>query len=442
MNLKSKKNKLLILLSLVFILSIAAFFYIQSTQAERNNFAKTITDPNPNKANIVDSSGIYSKEYIKAILDSSSSDSNVQVILYSNYDDYLKAVVEDSVAGKNIQKQYHGKRINIAVTGVDSRLGDSYKHADANHIISILADSGRIEIISIPRDTYADAGFEDSTGQNKLTVFRAARGRKSYLNEIASIANLDKIHYYIEFGFSQAIGLIELLGYKNAVSTLRVLRSRTGLGGDDYQRVYNQSQFIRQNITNRWGLFNSFSGEILIRAGLLLTESNLTYDKVIEIREELNTHGFSSKTNIEIRIKPPIPIKYKVFELTNPEVIAALSSKISSFNQHHYGDSVIHNKDVGGKVSHILMRDINNSINSNFKGNSLRKLNIYFEQKAWLQIDNISERDSVRELLCNTLINYYTKRKDMDKANAIKNYLEIEKKSFKLKNTVKFEKIF
>ncbi len=50
-------------------------------------------------------------------------------------------------------------RINI--TGLDSRMGTIGNHADANHILSVLLDSGAVEIISIPRDTPADAGLDD-----------------------------------------------------------------------------------------------------------------------------------------------------------------------------------------------------------------------------------------------------------------------------------------
>ncbi|MER3328315.1 MAG: hypothetical protein RIF34_01965, partial [Candidatus Kapaibacterium sp.] len=40
----------------------------------------------------------------------------------------------DKKAGIVYKKQYNGRRINICVTGVDSRIGSNFKHADANHV--------------------------------------------------------------------------------------------------------------------------------------------------------------------------------------------------------------------------------------------------------------------------------------------------------------------
>jgi hypothetical protein len=119
-----------------------------------------------------------------------------EYILVSNPNDtgIIKYGIDDN-AGKNIRRIYKGRRINIALTGLDSRMGRRDNHADANHILSVLLDSGLVEIISIPRDTYADAGYDDTTGQNKLTVVRAAKGRKTYLKELARIAGLDRIHF-------------------------------------------------------------------------------------------------------------------------------------------------------------------------------------------------------------------------------------------------------
>ena len=126
-----------------------------------------------------------------------------------------------------------GAVVNIMVTGTDSRLGDNVNHADANHLVRFFTDSGYVEIISIPRDTYADAGFDDTTGFNKLTNVRANKGRTAYLQAVSEITGVQPIHHYVEFGFSQAIGLLELMGYKNnATGTLRVLRARV-CGGSE-----------------------------------------------------------------------------------------------------------------------------------------------------------------------------------------------------------------
>lgn len=427
----TKINKYLIISVISICLILVLYFIFGTSHTESINSYKNLdTNKSVNAIDSTsDSTHIYSKEFIESALE--QDDSSSKFITVSNYEDYSKYSAEDENAGKPNRVNYQGRRINIAITGVDSRLGTTSKHADANHIVSIMIDSGKIEIISIPRDTYVDCGYDDTTGLNKLTVFRALKGRKEYLDEIANIAKLDKIHYYVEFGFSQAIGLIELMGHKNAVSTLRVLRSRTGLGGDDYQRVYNQAQFIKLNILKNWGLMNSFSGDILTRAGLMFVESNLNSDIINDIKKSLKEKNFNENSDIRIKIRPPIPIKYKVFELTDPNVITSLSRKIDAFNSSHKKDtSKIQN--IANYVERKLIGDINNAIQSNYKGNTLSKLNIYFEQKAWMQIEDRAKRDSIRDLLCHTLITYYTKRKNINKINYINQYLEIDRNASKL----------
>jgi len=161
-------------------------------------------------------------------VDSVDSIKTVKKFNHEGIDTTAFVINDSSVTLKNQNFPLpQGRVINIMVTGIDSRLGDNMAHADANHVLRFFLDSGLVEIISIPRDTPADAGFDDTTGFNRLTNVRANRGRRTYLNTVSKIAGISSIDYYVEFGFSQAIGLLELLGYKdNASSTLRVLRSR------------------------------------------------------------------------------------------------------------------------------------------------------------------------------------------------------------------------
>jgi len=215
-----------------------------------------------------------------------------------------------------------GRVINIMVTGVDSRLGDNMAHADANHLLRFFVDSGCVEIISLPRDTYFDAGFEDSTGLNKLTNVRANRGRTKYLAAIAEICGVPKIDYWVEFGFSQAIGLLELLGYRdNASSTLRVLRSRQAFSAGDFQRVYNQGQFMRQAILRNFHNMQNIIGDLAVRAALMMVETNLTYAVCDDITTQLAEHGFKNDpTRIWVRIKPAMVTRMKVYEFDSSSV--------------------------------------------------------------------------------------------------------------------------
>lgn len=377
-------------------------------------------------------------DFLKAVL--SSEDTNVHIIRVSKISDLKVPYEIDKDAGKKIKRIFAGRRINIAVIGVDSRLGSRYKHADANHILSFLIDKGKIEIISIPRDTYADAGFDDTTGQNKLTIVRAAKGRKTYLKEAAYIAGLDKIHYYIELGFSQAIGILKLFGFKKAGSMLQVLRSRTGLGGDDYQRTYNQAQFIRQMILRHFSKMAGFWGSILLRGSLAFVETDLSYSTANNIIDKLKDKSFAnSPSDIKIKIKPAIPIKFKVYDFTNKEVLRRLQAKIEQYNIKHIAQKDSSSKrDISSKVAARLLSAINKAILDSAKRPTLviNRLKTYFDQRAWWQVEDSVQRSKIRDQFDILLSNAYIKKKKYIEAERIIQIIEDEKRLYSYPSNV------
>lgn len=364
------------------------------------------------------------KDFEKAI----TRDSTDDFVTYSKYEEFANFHALDN---DTIQPRYTGRRINIAVVGLDSRIGTISNHADANHVVSILLDSGKIEIISVPRDTPADAGYDDTTGQNKLTVVRAARGRNAYLKELARIARLDEIHYYIEVGFSQVIGFLEFFGYRDPKSTLQVLRSRKGLGGDDYQRTYNQAQFIRQMILKNYHRVNSgWTGEILLRGALALLTTNLNYSVVESIISKLNMFSFPrSPDDITIKIRPPLKMKFVVYDFNDASTVEKLIEKIERFNKtHNEKDSIKVN------VYKILDKNLTfaESDTAKFPKRVISRLSVYYNQKAWLQIENPQEREYIRSRFENCLVSAYNKLNQPLNAKKIKEEMRLEREFFKL----------
>lgn len=181
-----------------------------------------------------------------------------------------------------------GRVVNMLVTGVDARMGEGGGRADANHLVRFFLDSGCVEIISIPRGTAADAGFPDTSTFNMLANVRTARGQSGYFKAVAEIAGVPKVDYWVEFGFSQALGLLELIGYRdNASSTLRVLRSRKAYATGDYQRTYNQGQFIRQALLRTFDKTDDFLGQLAMRAAINRLESLVDCVRTRESRHVL-----------------------------------------------------------------------------------------------------------------------------------------------------------
>ena len=367
------------------------------------------------------------REFLKAV---TITDTTFKIIHVSS-PEVLHAGFDEN-AGKNFKMVFNGRRINIAIIGLDSRLGARTKHADANHILSIMLDSGTIEIISIPRDTPADAGLEDSTGQNKLTIVRAVRGIDAYLEEAANIAGLDKIHYYVEFGFSQAMGILDWLGYSDASSTLQFLRSRTGLSGDDYQRCYNQAQFIKQAILKHIGKTSGILGDVIIRGGLALVETNLNYTTSNNIINMLKAKGFpKSSDDLKIYVRPPVPIKFKVYDFSDAEMLARVRNQIENWNKDNFfSDSV---KSVSFSVARKLNTILRTAVQDTSKRpqNVINNLQVYFDQRAWMQVRDTSERHRIRDEFGALLFAAYNKKSQPQKAAHVRNIIESERSLFK-----------
>lgn len=325
------------------------------------------------------------------------------------------------------------RRINIVVIGIDARMGAGVKHADANHVLSIIPDSGRIEITSIPRDTPADAKFHDSTGLNKLTLVYANRGLNSYVKEVTRIAGLNKIDYWVEVGFSQAMGIIELFGHKDSKSALQVLRSRQGLGGDDYQRCYNQGQFIRQNILRHFHRLDGLTGDLLLRGGLMLVNTNLPHDRAEELFNELKNHGFPKDSNaITVRVRPQALPKYKVFDFSKDETFERLKGKIERYNDYRVKHDTAFSKSKEADVYKRLVNAVNQAKSDSAKRPQYvaAKLRPYFEQRAWLQISDKAKRDEIRNNVESLLGSAYDRLKKPAEAKKVRETLGYERKMF------------
>jgi len=417
---KNKKYFFLFLLSFL-IISFLSYFIIKRMNYEEDNLEV-------NFENKIDNELIIQNEKEKAdsIKNIIKNDRN-----HTRTKDSLDFIGFDENTAFASNNTYKGRRINIAITGVDSRLGSNFKHADANHILSILLDSGKIEIISVPRDTYVECGYEDSTGLNKLTVARAALSQRGYLREFAKIAEVGKIDYYIEFGFSQAIGIIDWLGYKDKTATLQVLRSRTGLGGDDYQRCYNQAQFIGQNIVKNFDKLNGMLGTFLVPSLLLIVDSDLTSEVSFSIMDKLKAKGFGDLDDISVKIKPNMYNKFKVYDFTDETTLDNLKKKIESYNKSKIPDT---NKSNNETIQNRLNNRLYNLIQSSTKDTAknptkvIQNLNVIFNQKAWMQVIDSNKRISYRNKIAELLIVSYKKKNSLVEVEKIKNYIELEDK--------------
>ncbi len=348
----------------------------------------------------------------------------------------LEKASENVVVNQTKANKLSGKRITILITGLDSRLGEghSHPHADANHVVSLWLDEGKAEVISIPRDTPANAGFHDTSGLNKLTNVRANRGRNTYHKEVVRISGVPKINHYIEFGFSQAMGLLELLGFQdNAKSTLQSLRSRHSYGIGDFQRSYNQGQFIRQMILKQTpSLDDGIMTGILLRGALLLVDTDLSSEQASSYLMQMKSKGFGKKEDIVVRMKPSMKMQVTAFDFTDPNVVAALQKQNDRTASKQKTSKKTGDEMSGQIVSKLekLLTSSKRNLPKNPKA-VVGQLEPYFKQRAWLQVTTISQRATLRSEFGLQLTQAYTLLKKSDQAEKVRTIIDAEEKAFK-----------
>ncbi len=315
-----------------------------------------------------------------------------------------------------------GRSVTIAITGVDSRLGVEQAHADANHVLRIWLDQGRIDIISVPRGTPADAGFSSSS-LNIIANYRARKGRAAYLRKLAQMTDVGRIDYYIEVGFSQAIGIFELLGFKGtATTTLCVLRTRKAFAIGDHQRCYNQAQFIRQMIVKHFPRSDRLLDALALRSALVLAEMNLRYDVVQGIITTLRAKGFPrSERDVRILLRPH-RFRTKEFDLRDPEKVELLSQRFDrvlkqrnalpakpTFRVQTYQERL-----------HRMVVSAARALDAGQPARATSILERPYQQRAWLQLPDERVRNQYMEFICHALIEAYETTGNILKADGVR----------------------
>ena len=318
-----------------------------------------------------------------------------------------------------------GRSVTIAITGIDSRLGVEQAHADANHVLRIWLDQGRIEIISVPRGTYADAGFSSSS-LNIIANYRARKGRAAYLRKLAEMTGVGKIDYYIEVGFSQAMGIFELLGFKgSAATTLHVLRTRKAFGIGDHQRCYNQAQFIRQMILKHFPRSEGVLDALALRGALALAQTNLHYDVVQGIIAALRAKGFPrSERDVRIELRPR-RFRVKDFDFRSPDKVVELGK---SFDRALKKKGAMPKKpafraETYQQRLHRMVVVAARALDAGKPARALAVLERPYEQRAWIQLPDERVRMQYMELMCNTLIEAYQETGNILKAEDVRMFL-------------------
>ncbi len=269
--------------------------------------------------------------------------------------------------------------LDILLIGIDSRLGRENGRADAIQLLTVDLDEGTLHITGVPRGTRSELGYENEAS-NIISNVRAARGRPELLRRVARLCGRDSIGYWIEVGFSDMFGILELLGYEQPGAQLQALRQRKGFQYGDHTRCYRQGQFIAQPIGRLLPLLQGPMGDVLIGRGLDLVRSNLTETQCRGLATVLVERGFADDASrVQVDVRSPF--------------MARLRRDASRSGQHIAGDMIW---DSGAEQR---IRAVLSSTEHAAPRIVVSKLWTLFRQHGWLQVSDVQRRIELRDTL-------------------------------------------
>ncbi len=316
--------------------------------------------------------------------------------------------------------------VNILLVGLDNRLASTDNHADAIHLISVRTkDSVGVTITSIPRGTEVK-GYGIQEDLSFMANVRALKGRKTFMKAVAQLTRKKKIDYYVEVTFSQVMGVLELLGYKDPATALQFLRHRKTYALGDVQRSYNQGKFIRQQAIRRGDLLTGAKGDILIRMGLGMVDTDLDMETAQALVYLLKKNDALVESRIDVTMKPKINLASleKEGAIPEPEEVAGVVNKLV----RRTGDQI---DDLGRYNPYPRLKELVGRAEAQKNPKAvLATLGTMYTQKAWLQIQERPARREIRDRVEDILIKAYTEMKKPEKADEVRKYMAEERKAF------------
>lgn len=317
--------------------------------------------------------------------------------------------------------------LDILLIGVDSRLGRSRGRADALHLLTIDVTTPSVRITGIPRGTPSFLGYADASSDILSNVL-PARGREELRRRVARLCGRDSVPYFVQIGFSDAIGALELLGYERPGVTLQALRQRQGYQYGDHDRSYNQGLFIRQALLRMLPLLEGATGEALLRAGLELLETNLPVELCRGIVYLLNDADIGRRPG-SVEVVLHSRFREHIEGRLPP---AAIGSDASD------GAVGAGGKDAG-KAEHRIRAALAEAHRLHARPERVRALLwTMFEQHAWLQLGRDADRRPLRDSLAAFLLEACTRLGDESGAARIRRIVRADNELFPVESRTAF----
>jgi anionic cell wall polymer biosynthesis LytR-Cps2A-Psr (LCP) family protein len=317
------------------------------------------------------------------------------------------------------------KEVNILVVGLDNRIASNDNHADAIHLITIRTkDSVSATISSIPRGTEVE-GYGIDEDLSFMANVRALKGRKTFLKAVARLAHKRQIDYYVEVTFSQVMGVLELLGYKDPATALQFLRHRKSYALGDVQRSFNQGKFIRQQMIRRADLLTGAKGDLLIRMGLGMVDTDLDLETAQALVYILKNGNALDENHITQTMIPRVNLaRLDSVEVPDPDHIGEAVGKLV----RRTGDEI---DDLGRYNPYPRLREIVSHASAQSSPKAVVAiLEPVYAQKAWLQVQERPNRREIRDKVEDLLTRAYTEMKKPEKSDEVRKYMAEERKAF------------
>lgn len=312
--------------------------------------------------------------------------------------------------------------VDILLIGIDTRLGREQARADAIHLLTIERDPVRVAILSIPRGTPCALGYENP-GSNIISHARSARGQEGFLRRVATLCGRPPIRYYAEVGFSQAMGVLELLGSPDPMADLQSMRRRKGYTMGDHERSYRQGEFIRVAIPRALRLAEGLTGELLVKAALRLVDTNIPADVALGLAYTLSDAGFSREgAGIRHAVFGKFGRRFERRE-ERTSVPAALVRVNASGDEGKpvRAESILRSALAEASHHRAAPREV------------AKRLGRYISQRAWLQIPDGRTRALLRDSLVTEMRGVYRALNDSARLASLNAFIAAEDLLFKVK---------
>ncbi len=305
-----------------------------------------------------------------------------------------------------------GRTFDVLLIGVDSRLGRERGRADALQLITIELDRGEVEIVGIPRGTPSQLGY-DTARSNIIANVLAARGRDELLRRVARLTGRDSLRYWVEVGFSDALGILELLGFEQPARELQHLRRRKGYRYGDHTRSYTQARIVRTALLRLLPMLGEATGSVLLSQGLRFMRTNLRTEECHGLAILMNDAGIAEHPErVRVRVRSPYDARLqRDAEATIPG--ADTGDREDSRAEHRIVAALT---GARGKKSEIVVR----------------RLWTMFQQHAWLQVPEHTRRRELRDTLAARLTAAWTALERPSECGFIERTLEADDALFQL----------